>query len=84
MGLPLFSVNDDPGPSFQRFLDSGGALNPLPPPRSDIVHATTVVAVRCADGVVLVGDRQATGAYIASRDVRKIEPADHFTAIAIS
>jgi len=31
-----------------------------------------------------VGDRQATGNYIASRDVRKIEPADRFTAIAIS
>ena len=32
----------------------------------------------------MVGDRQATGNYIASRDVRKIEPADHFTALAIS
>jgi proteasome beta subunit len=32
----------------------------------------------------MVGDRQATGNYIASRDVRKIEPADRFTAIAIS
>ena len=32
----------------------------------------------------MVGDRQATAGYIASRDVRKIEPADHFTAIAIS
>ena len=32
----------------------------------------------------MVGDRQATGNYIASRDVRKIEPADRFTALAIS
>ena len=32
----------------------------------------------------MVGDRQATAGYIASRDVRKIEEADHFTAIAIS
>jgi len=31
-----------------------------------------------------VGDRQATGNYIASRDVRKIEAADRFTALAIS
>ena len=32
----------------------------------------------------MVGDRQATGNYIASRDVRKIEAADRFTALAIS
>jgi proteasome beta subunit len=32
----------------------------------------------------MVGDRQATGHYIASRDVRKIEAADRFTALAIS
>jgi proteasome beta subunit len=43
-----------------------------------------VIAVRYDQGVVMVGDRQATGNYIASRDVRKIEPADRFTAIAIS
>ncbi len=84
MGLPLFSVSDDPGPSFQKFLDASGI--DLPPARqfAESAHATTVVAVRCGSGVVLVGDRQATGSYIASRDVRKIEPADLFTAIAIS
>jgi proteasome beta subunit len=84
MGLPLFSVHDDPGPSFQRFLDTAGVA--LPPTRqlADSAHATTVVAVRCNEGVVLVGDRRATGSYIASRDVRKIEPADLFTAIAVS
>jgi proteasome beta subunit len=47
-------------------------------------HATTVVAVRYIGGVVMVGDRQATGNYIASRDVRKIERADFFTGLAIS
>ena len=47
-------------------------------------HATTVIAVRYDGGVVMVGDRQATGNYIASRDVRKIEAADRFTALAIS
>jgi proteasome beta subunit len=47
-------------------------------------HATTVIAVRFNQGIVMVGDRQATSHYIASRDVRKIEPADRFTAIAIS
>jgi proteasome beta subunit len=47
-------------------------------------HATTVVAVRYADGVVMVGDRQATSYYVANRDVRKIEAADRYTALAIS
>lgn len=84
MGLPLYGVGDDPGPSFHRFLESTGTTLPRPINPVESPHATTVVAVRCADGVVLVGDRQATGAYIASRDVRKIEPADRFTAIAIS
>jgi proteasome beta subunit len=50
----------------------------------DSPHATTVIAVRFNAGVVMVGDRQATGNYIASRDVRKIEAADRFTALAIS
>ena len=83
MGLPLFSVSEDPGPSFHSFLHTAGV--PLRMPEGVVdVHATTVVAVRCADGVVLVGDRRATGNYIASRDERKIEPADATTAIAIS
>ena len=43
-----------------------------------------MIAVRYAEGVVMVADRQATGNYIASRDVRKIEPADRYTALAIS
>jgi proteasome beta subunit len=52
--------------------------------RAQSAHATTVVALRYADGVVMVGDRQATANYIASRDVRKIESADEFTGVAIS
>lgn len=84
MGLPLFDVAGDPGPSFQRFLEATGRSLQLPHGEVDSAHATTVVALRCNEGVVLVGDRQATGAYIASRDVRKIEAADRFTAIAIS
>ncbi len=85
MGLPLFNASDDPGPSFFHFAQLTG----LTPPVSNgsapsSAHATTVIAVRYNGGVVMVGDRQATGNYIASRDVRKIEAADHFTAIAIS
>jgi len=84
MGLPLFDVGDDPGPSFDRFLEVSGRPATFFGRGVDTPHATTVVAVRANDGVVLVGDRQATGAYIASRDVRKIEAADAFSAIAIS
>ena len=84
MGLPLFSAHGDPGPSFWHYVDTMG-LNPSPSAlHSDTTHATTVIAVRYNAGVVMVGDRQATGNYIASRDVRKIEPADRFTALAIA
>ena len=83
MGLPLYRVDNDPGPSFFHYAESVGLTN-LPVPDTSTRHATTVIAVRYVGGVVMVGDRQATGNYIASRDVRKIEPADHFTAIAIS
>src|SRR6202789_1028801 len=84
MGLPLFSASDDPGPSFFHFAQSSGLTPPVSSASATSAHATTVIAVRYDGGVVMVGDRQATGNYIASRDVRKIEPADHYTALAIS
>ena len=84
MGLPLFSASDDPGPSFFHFAQSTGLTPPVSSAHAASAHATTVIAVRYQGGVVMVGDRQATGNYIASRDIRKIEPADRFTAIAIS
>ncbi len=84
MGLPLFSADGDPGPSFWHFAEGAGLTSGLSGSTSDAPHATTVIAVRFNAGVVMVGDRQATGAYIASRDVRKIEAADRYTALAIS
>ena len=84
MGLPLFSAHGDPGPSFWNFAQTMG-VDPTPREKgTETPHSTTVIAVRFDGGVVMVGDRQATGNYIASRDVRKIEPADRFTALAIS
>ncbi|HEY5121129.1 MAG TPA: proteasome subunit beta, partial [Acidimicrobiales bacterium] len=83
MGLPLFDAQSDPGPSFVRFAEMAGLT--LAPATSDLsAHATTVVAVRFAEGVVMVADRQATSYYVANRDVRKIEAADRFTALAVS
>src|SRR5580704_2901196 len=84
MGLPLFSASEDPGPSFFHFAEMTGLTPPVSNGHATSAHATTVIAVRYNGGVVMVGDRQATGNYIASRDVRKIEPADRFTALAIS
>lgn len=84
MGLPLFGPRDDPGPSFFHFAERTGLSSTPSAVSHDYVHATTVVAVRYTSGVVMVGDRQATGAYIASREVRKIEPADRYTGLAIS
>ena len=84
MGLPLFNASDDPGPSFFHFAQMTGLTPPVSNLSASSAHATTVIAVRYNGGVVMVGDRQATGNYIASRDIRKIEAADHFTAIAIS
>ncbi|GMR01740.1 MAG: proteasome subunit beta [Acidimicrobiia bacterium] len=53
---------------------------------SDVVpEATTVLAMTWADGVLIAGDRRATaGNLIAHRRVRKVYPADEFSAVAIS
>ncbi len=82
--MPLFDAHLDPGPSFFHYAERAGLTSPLGETSTLSPHATTVIAVRYNAGVVMVGDRQATGNYIASRDVRKIEAADRFTAIAIS
>jgi proteasome beta subunit len=84
MGLPLFSAHSDPGPSFFHYAQAAGLTTPIGLGETNAPHATTVIAVRYAGGVVMVGDRQATGNYIASRDIRKIEAADRYTAIAVS
>jgi proteasome beta subunit len=50
-----------------------------------LAHATTVVAMRFADGVVMAGDRRSTaGNVIAHRSMEKVFPADRFSAVAIS
>jgi len=76
MNLPLFSVQDDPGPDFKRLLASSGvapspidgALDP-----HDYRHGTTCVAIRFADGVLLAGDRRATsGNLISHRTLEKV------------
>ncbi len=46
---------------------------------------TTIVALKCSDGVVLASDRRATkGGMIGSKGVRKIYPIDAKKAVAIA
>ncbi len=48
-------------------------------------HATTIVALRFRDGVVMGGDRRATaGNVIAHRNMDKVFPADRFSGVSIS
>ena len=83
MALPLFPPESDPGPDFMGLLRQAAtaataALAPAP-------HATTVVALRYADGVIMAGDRRATmGNLIAHRAMEKVFAADRYSAVAIA
>jgi proteasome beta subunit len=49
------------------------------------IDGTTVLAVVFAGGVVIAGDRRATSGHLISRsDMRKVFPADQYSAVAIS
>ena len=51
----------------------------------DVVHGTTVLAIRYDTGVVMAGDRRATMGYtIANRRVEKVFAADEFSGVAIA
>ena len=51
----------------------------------DVTHATTVVAIRYADGVLMAGDRRATsGNLISHRAMEKVFPADRHSGVAIA
>ena len=88
MTLPLFTPDNDPGPSFVGLLGRLGVNTPDIPDRIDpalITHGTTVVAVRYVDGVVMAGDRRATsGNFISHRTIEKVFPADSHSGVAIS
>jgi proteasome beta subunit len=51
----------------------------------ELPEATTVLAIRYVDGVVMAGDRRATaGNVIAHKRVKKVYAADRYSAVAIS
>jgi len=78
--------------SFTDFLSAAApellpGRRPLPPGYSADVgaHATTIVAMTFADGVVMAGDRRATmGNLIASRDIEKVYAADPYSLVGIA
>lgn len=87
-GLPLDPVT--PAESFSAVLRSHGLVPDWSAPGElpaefDALEATTVIALRSADGVVVAGDRRATsGNLIAHRRVQKVFAADAYSAVAIS
>jgi proteasome beta subunit len=78
--------------SFTQFLsrvapDLLPGRRPLPPGMAaDIApHATTIVVITTASGVVMAGDRRATmGNLIAKRDIEKVHPADAYSLVGIA
>jgi proteasome beta subunit len=92
--LPFFSAGNDPGASFVDLLrrvspeQAPAAASSSTAPTTipfEVAHATTVAAIRYADGVVMAGDRRATaGSLIASRRIEKVFPADDFSGVAIA
>jgi proteasome beta subunit len=78
-----------PGSSFTDLLEAIGAgpAISIPPGVTvpSVPEGTTVLALRYADGVVMAGDRRATeGHLVAHRSIRKVFPADHYSAVAIA
>lgn len=91
MSMPIFPPGSDPGASFPELLRRLGASPVLPEavPAAghglSVPHATTCVALRFADGVVMAGDRRATsGNLISHRGMEKVVQADRYSGVAIA
>ncbi len=89
--LPLFGIGEDPGPSFTGLLATTSPAGGVTPAvggqgeLSGLSHATTVVALRHRDGVVMAGDRRATaGNFISHRSIEKVFPAGRYAGVAIA
>jgi len=87
MSLPFFSQTDSPGACFVEWVQRQG-LQPSPSvdvSELNVPHATTCVALRYKDGVVMAGDRRATsGNWISHRAMEKVVQADEFSGVAIA
>ena len=50
-----------------------------------VPHGTTVLGLKYTDGIIMAGDRRATSGYTVADDrMRKVFPADDYSAIAIA
>ena len=92
MSMPYFVPGDDPGASFPELLRRLG-LGPVATAHGphqlhsemSVPHATTCIALRYADGVVMAGDRRATsGNLISHRTMEKVVQADRYSGVAIA
>ena len=84
--MPFFDPASDPGSNFPELLRRSG-LGSASDTAGELAvpHATTCVAVRFADGVVMAGDRRATsGNLISHRTMEKVVQADRFSGVAIA
>jgi proteasome beta subunit len=84
--MPFFDPTTDPGSNFPELLRRSGFGSGLGATGSvDVPHATTCVALRYADGVVMAGDRRATsGNLISHRTMEKVVQADRYSGVAIA
>jgi proteasome beta subunit len=87
--MPFFDPALDPGSNFPELLRRvglGDGHHEHPADASlEIPHATTCVALRFADGVVMAGDRRATsGNLISHRSMEKVVQADTYSGVAIA
>jgi proteasome beta subunit len=92
--MPTFTIGDDPGSSFPELLRRVGLHPSTSLPTSgmgdlmrelSVPHATTCVALRYDDGVVMAGDRRATaGNLISHRTMEKVVQADRHSGVAIA
>ena len=93
MDIPQFPFDPAPGAS----LDSSSfsslmrrlSVDPLPDSSGGIPgeapHATTILAIKHATGVMIAGDRRATDGYsIAHRSIEKVFRTDRWSAVAIA
>jgi proteasome beta subunit len=86
--MPFFDPALDPGSNFPELLRRVGLVPETASASTgslDLPHATTCVALRFADGVVMAGDRRATaGNLISHRAMEKVVQADSHSGVAIA
>lgn len=86
--MPMFTPGTDPGSSFPELLKRMGlSAEPSGATHGELAvpHATTCVALRFADGVIMAGDRRATsGNLISHRGMEKVVQADLHSGVAIA